>query len=57
MESENQQLTKCKVCGQSVAKQAQTCPHCGIELPGYDIRCPNCNSATIRLSQKGDLTP
>lgn len=27
-------LVKCKICGDTVARDAKTCPHCGIDSPG-----------------------
>ena len=26
-------MTECRVCGEPVAKDAQTCPHCGTNAP------------------------
>ena len=46
-------LTKCKICGKEVARQAPTCPHCGTNLPGIHAKCPNCGSMNIAAGTKG----
>lgn len=30
-------LIPCPACGQSVAKNAKACPHCGRQRPGKDL--------------------
>ena len=34
----NTNLTECEDCGKSVSINAETCPHCGMKLPTYEIR-------------------
>jgi predicted RNA-binding Zn-ribbon protein involved in translation (DUF1610 family) len=45
--------TPCKTCGGIVSKFAQTCPHCGEQLPSQKTRCPKCNSLNIKSGTKG----
>ncbi len=43
----------CKTCGGMVSTFAESCPHCGENLPSQKVRCPKCNSLNIKSGKKG----
>lgn len=43
----NHNLTSCKACGQSISRQATSCPHCG-HPTGVHV-CPKCGSTNTQV--------
>jgi len=43
-------LPKCRVCGKDVSPSADICPSCGERSPGVSLRCPECQSTRVTVS-------
>lgn len=41
-------LTECRECGEVIAEQAPTCPHCGTRFPGQKVGCVKIVRLTVR---------